>query len=231
VLKCEFYTNLNPSPTMKFKFILLLPFLIVLCTPLFAQVPCGKLTIDSVYFFDENPQIVFVRITNHDTNTWAPRVIGLIETATNATLVSSAGCGCVVLFGGRTGDFPLNLVKPFTLSEGFSCKTVLNGLPYDGIDCIGTYNVKKSGIPHIANKLKIDLFPNPATTDLSVSLPSGNKSNTKIVIVNVQGQAIYSEVTTSQKANLNISAFKPGVYFVQLYNTDVLVTTSKLIVE
>ncbi|MCF8372117.1 MAG: T9SS type A sorting domain-containing protein [Bacteroidales bacterium] len=81
----------------------------------------------------------------------------------------------------------------------------------------------------ISTKSDLQIFPNPASVNVSISFSLSQKSNVSLDIMNAQGQHI--ETVLDQKLSdgnhtldFNISDFANGIYFCKLYyNDDILV--------
>ncbi|GDX51200.1 hypothetical protein LBMAG27_02470 [Bacteroidota bacterium] len=71
------------------------------------------------------------------------------------------------------------------------------------------------------NSEQLIVYPNPATDQLTIF--SNKQSINTLVITDVLGRVIYSDMVNTKSANLNVSSFSAGVYFVkvQLQNGDV----------
>ena len=83
-----------------------------------------------------------------------------------------------------------------------------------GIENILCYvGIDETGNNEFANGILV--FPNPATEQLSVISYqlSGNKT---LEIYNIIGEEVLSENFSAQKHSVNVSAFPPGIYFVQV---------------
>ena len=65
----------------------------------------------------------------------------------------------------------------------------------------------------------IDIFPNPATTQLTIQ--STNQPIIQLSITNLLGQTIYTQQPNITKTQVDISALQPGIYFVKINGTDV----------
>jgi hypothetical protein len=72
--------------------------------------------------------------------------------------------------------------------------------------------------------LKINIYPNPATTQLTLEFELFKQEATVVEIWNVLGQLMYSNKDQfskgKQKLEIDVSNFTSGVYFVQLFYGD-----------
>lgn len=87
-----------------------------------------------------------------------------------------------------------------------------------GCDSITTLNLTltPTGINEMANLKGVNIYPNPSNGEFMISAPS----NTDIEIVNLLGNVVYKEFTTSDKTPINLSNQSSGVYFVKLRNSN-----------
>ncbi len=78
------------------------------------------------------------------------------------------------------------------------------------------------------------LYPNPASTNTNVEFTNAYASNTVVTIVNALGQEVYFEdlgvVEGTHTAELNITSFDAGIYFVNI-KTDAAIATKRLSVN
>lgn len=70
-----------------------------------------------------------------------------------------------------------------------------------------------SGESLAENTSKLNIFPNPATDNLSIE---ANEEITEVNIYNIIGVNVYNEQCTNNNLNVNISDFNSGVYFVKV---------------
>ncbi len=72
------------------------------------------------------------------------------------------------------------------------------------------------------NQSHFNIFPNPASNELTVQLLNAETA-TNLIITDVFGREIYSQPTNSQLSIINCQLFSSGIYFVkvQLANGDV----------
>ena len=73
-----------------------------------------------------------------------------------------------------------------------------------------------TGIDALNNSLAFNVYPNPATNEVTVSSSSMNNTSTDIAIKNILGQTLWSSTVTSLQSRINLSAFSNGLYFVVL---------------
>ncbi len=82
------------------------------------------------------------------------------------------------------------------------------------IDNIGIAYYTES-VPTIQNPTTLTIFPNPATTQLTIS--SANEPINDITISNLLGQVVYQQHGSAPLTmTLNISSFPSGIYFIKV---------------
>ena len=91
-----------------------------------------------------------------------------------------------------------------------------------------------TGINENSFASSINIFPNPATNNLTITLGSSSKK-VEITILDITGKIIPIAIgtttsTETQKIEVNTKDFKAGVYLVQVKSTD-FIATKKLVVE
>lgn len=67
-------------------------------------------------------------------------------------------------------------------------------------------------------EMQIDIFPNPTSTILNLSFQAQNQSIESIKIINTLGQEVMNKTLKSTKVEIDVSALKTGVYFVEVIN-------------
>ena len=89
-----------------------------------------------------------------------------------------------------------------------------------GHTCGGYESILPVSVPQInAITNDIIIFPNPATTQLTIQ--SNNHPIIQLSITNLLGQTIYTQQPNITKTQVDISALQPGIYFVKINGTDV----------
>ena len=83
------------------------------------------------------------------------------------------------------------------------------------------------------NNIDFNIYPNPTYNFLNVEIVthSGVARNNKIKIVNTLGQITQTTNIQNQKTILNISALQNGIYFLQVFDAEKLISTQKIIKE
>ncbi len=73
------------------------------------------------------------------------------------------------------------------------------------------------------NSNVLNIFPNPATTELNVVLSNNNTGNIQIELVNTIGQVIYKNIlngTTVNNTIINVSEYNAGMYFLRATSSE-----------
>jgi len=65
-----------------------------------------------------------------------------------------------------------------------------------------------------------DIYPNPASSYVSVSLKDPTEVGSLLSVYNVTGQVVMAERITQQSFQLNVSGLAAGLYYIQLGNSD-----------
>lgn len=75
-----------------------------------------------------------------------------------------------------------------------------------------------TGLSESADAAKISVYPNPAKEVLNIDLSAYHKQLRKLTLVNMQGQAVYTDTNPLQKGKLSIplNGIAAGVYMMQL---------------
>ena len=98
---------------------------------------------------------------------------------------------------------------------------VMTNTVENAIGCPGDTSSIPSATPTLATVQKIDIYPNPAATQLFIH--SSNQPVSEVSITNLVGQTIYNNMQTSaiHLFTVDVSAFPAGVYFVKVNGNDV----------
>ena len=74
-------------------------------------------------------------------------------------------------------------------------------------------------INNIVAASKLTIFPNPATTQLTIQ--STNNPITQISITNLLGQTVYTQACNKEEVQINVASFPTGIYFIKINGTEV----------
>ncbi len=86
-----------------------------------------------------------------------------------------------------------------------------------------------AGIDEVLTGDKVSIYPNPATSEVTIALPKS--MNAEIRIFDISGKLVVFEAQTlvDSKHNVNISSLIPGAYFVRINSEEGTVTKKLLI--
>ena len=82
-------------------------------------------------------------------------------------------------------------------------------------DCVTTSTV---GIDALDTQYGIQLFPNPTTNDLTISLEGIDVVD--IVIVDIQGKVLLQQSSLFDQERINLSDYLAGTYFVKIMTAE-----------
>ena len=125
----------------------------------------------------------------------------------------------------------LGLVNSFQESAdaGFMINSTTLIYYYRAGQSCSTYHPLPLSVPNIIKQNALTLFPNPATTQLTIQ-----SSNTieEINIINLLGQTVYSSHgSTSLTKMVDVSGWPGGVYFVKVSGTSATLSMAKFVKE
>ncbi len=83
--------------------------------------------------------------------------------------------------------------------------------------------IYKSNINH-----DINVYPNPAQNYINIK---GSVSFDRVIILSLTGAIVDDQPLNNAGFQLNVSGYQPGIYIVQVYDTQDLVATRKVIIE
>jgi hypothetical protein len=79
-------------------------------------------------------------------------------------------------------------------------------------------NCKYGYEDYAASENRINIYPNPAFTTITISTPTTPNKNTFMTIYNISGQALFTRQITEQQTVVDVSGLPLGVYFVRVSN-------------
>ena len=86
--------------------------------------------------------------------------------------------------------------------------------------CIDNFTTTvPNGIARV-NTGEVKMFPNPANDNLTIDFSTMYLNSSSIDIFDLSGKLIETHLETAQRFNLSVSAYKPGVYFVSIKNSN-----------
>lgn len=84
-----------------------------------------------------------------------------------------------------------------------------------------------TGLSHVNQNAEIKLYPNPATTELTIQTPTAS-TETAVTILDLQGKVVLSQTIQSLQSQIDLTTLNQGVYFVRLQSAG-STSTQKLI--
>lgn len=98
------------------------------------------------------------------------------------------------------------------------------------MDSVGSYGINITSINKNDLALKsINIFPNPASTFLNISMKTLNlNNNIKCTFSDINARIILEKQIDSEQSVINISELSAGLYFIQLFDNERLIETKKL---
>jgi PKD repeat protein len=112
-----------------------------------------------------------------------------------------------------TDSFPIH-----TYSENASynvCLTVYNKSDCSYTTC-NNVDIGVSGVQNVTQKADWNIFPNPATGNITLVTNSSGGEKTSIEITNVLGEVVYAKIVSGNKSLIDLSQLSTGAYFVHL---------------
>jgi hypothetical protein len=90
-------------------------------------------------------------------------------------------------------------------------------------------------VNNVSGEISSALYPNPANTATTLEIELLNEANISVQVVDVTGQAVYTNALNSLSAGkhaiqINTGSFAQGVYFVNI-NNGAAVTSKKLVIN
>lgn len=184
----------------------------------------GETTLEAEYTLVVNP-LPFLELGN-DTIVCEPYVITLDATIENGTTY-------LWMPGGQTTA----TIEVDSTGIGFGSQTYsvlatdINGCTVE--DEITVTFDPCTGVNEFSDKLRVSVYPNPATNVLNVAL-RGKTAQFEYVLLNYQGQAVYSksigQFAGSEIEKINLSAFAKGIYYLRI-NSGSLVEIHKVVIQ
>jgi len=163
-------------------------------------------TIQGAIYINSNPRLM--KLFGLDSIN-AGGIIGL--TVTN----NDSLAGCAVLSICRYLDIPYSSIMIHNNAKGCNSEVEVKA----GCDTLSVEN--PAGIETVS------FHPNPANGSIIVEMP-GTSLNTRLVILNLNGEEVLSRVVSAPQDRVDISSLPPGIYFLKLVSEG-NVAVSKLI--
>ena len=174
---------------------------------------------------DENDDAIIGLNTGiQDRNMLADSGIPPLDTSNDWTLVSNTvSMGIRTIVGTRavdTGD-PEDFIFPTEagpLPMLFAAQNSISfGYHSDGIK---GFEMKTLDLPKFEN-LPIDIYPNPASTTLNITLPSNEiQNNLDITFYNVLGKKVFQKTIIKSESKISVANWSNGVYIMKLSSSE-----------
>ena len=94
---------------------------------------------------------------------------------------------------------------------------------------VGNAWLKSSGIAAISNN-SIQMYPNPAQNEVSISVQGNSTDLIKVIIFDINGRSVLEQEFVEQ-TTLNVSSIEGGVYFVKTFTNSDIIKVEKLIIR
>jgi len=126
----------------------------------------------------------------------------------------------------------------YSLSSDFSVVTMdidygmiseTRGLQNKLIDVLEALIPEALSVSDVEDMSTIDVYPNPSSDIIQIHFQDNLSSNKTVEIYNILGQNVYLNKTNQQILTLEKSEIGEGVFFVKVFDEDVLLTTKKII--
>ncbi len=129
-------------------------------------------------------------------------------------------------FAGETNQDYLNA------NPGYTTKYYWVNTAYKGCNQKTYYNVPLAiQSANTVRETVIEIFPNPATDLLNVSISTALKGSMQIDIVDIAGQKVSSMHTTFDKFSINVSKLTPGFYVISCSQEGLKMVSARFVKE
>lgn len=81
-----------------------------------------------------------------------------------------------------------------------------------------------ASVQNIMVSQNVRVYPNPASSELTVTIQTASRKACTIRVVNMQGATMFQTNSTTNTSTLNISNLAPGLYFVHIYDGEQMVS-------
>ena len=117
------------------------------------------------------------------------------------------------------------------LANNFQTNTYEQRLIYfsDGHRRFGTPYYVYLGINNITIKPTINLYPNPTTEQIHLSISDMSGANYQLILTDILGQEVYTSSVTQSESTHDISNLSPGMYTWRLMSDNSIIKTGKIV--
>jgi plastocyanin len=155
----------------------------------------------------------------------------------------NAGCGDTVVWIWMSGTHTTTSTAIPSCANSWSSPIDINNGSFQYvIPCAGSYHYQcnihttmqgtinatcATGIPEIGSTPVIGVFPNPFTSDVTVSFKS---SASRLVVYNILGKVVFDMglEANDSSCHLNMADLPKGIYLLRLYDGGAIVSTRKI---
>lgn len=113
-------------------------------------------------------------------------------------------------------------------TNGFGA--VLDDVFFMKMDSTGNYGTSQVGIyENEFDEIQLQVYPNPASTVFNIQISDLEKYKAvNYIVTDIKGNAVLSDKCKDHKTLIDVSALAEGFYFVQLFERNQLLNTTKL---
>jgi hypothetical protein len=130
-------------------------------------------------------------------------------------IVEDAGCDGMKWWANPSGGTGFILVSSLNDGNVYDLKGYFGGDFGCGFKQYFTIDPATAVINHQQQNKTINIFPNPAKSDITIALDGFNTINGNIQIVDAVGKVVYQEAITQSRKNISVATLSGGIYFVK----------------
>lgn len=214
--------------------IMITPFLGYNSTPQFTAVPLNTVCLSSINYY--NPSVIETEGDSLFYQLIPPMAYG--QAISGYTLPAASNSFSIdALTGTVSWDKP-TMICTYSYDIKITEWRKFNGTYYNiGSTMQDVYNIvsASAGIDNFSNEGNISVYPNPTSSNISVEFNVTDKKNVLIEVKNALGQTVKTIDNNffsngNNKIEINTNEFQSGLYFVQLYDGNIL-TNRKFVIE
>jgi spore coat protein CotH len=189
--------------------------LAVSCTTTAPVINCDSFCVLSIAYDTANDNNLYVVILNNDTTFINYPIVQLID-ANGDTVANKQG---IFEFYGQSPGTTQTYHIP-TLLDSFPSNWIGQVRIVDGLygnACLIDYPCGRiaTGIRDVQSNFTFKVFPNPAQNTFGL-LSTDELAGSEIIVANIIGQPILTQIATSSNQQINISSFPSGLYLIKV---------------
>lgn len=171
----------------------------------------------------DSSEIFIARLNNEGDFEWATAVGGPPDSVENLSYESGNS-----IYAEKTGNV---YVTGTLLNGGIFGSTAI--APYSRSDVFITKLTAGLGVSVVENnKPEISIYPNPGSGNFTINLKFPDLHKKQISATNCLGQLIYKKtVESSSQLNIDLSAYKKGIYFIEIKTEDHAILREKIFIQ